>query len=89
MGGSLRSAGSHHESAKGLDDGVHGFAGAWIALAAETGERAVDDARIDFTRLRVSGAEAVHGAAAEVFEDHVGAADQVREYLAVISDSSD
>src|SRR6202034_741850 len=75
-------AGGHHESAERLDDGVHGFSGARFPVAPEARERAIDNARIDLARVLVSGAEAVHRAAAEILEDHIGAAHQVIEDLA-------
>ena len=71
------SAGSHHHSAQRLNDRVHGFAGAWFALASEAGDGAVDDARIHFLRKCVARAQAIQRAAAEVFDDDVGGLHQV------------
>ena len=73
----IRTAGSHHHSAQRLNDGVHGFARARFAFAAEAGDGAVDDARIQFLRECVADAQTLERATAEIFDDHVGGLHQV------------
>ena len=73
----IRAAGRNHHSTERLDDRVHCFTRARFTLAAKTGDRAIDNARIHFLRERVAGAEALQRAPAEIFDDHVGGLYQV------------
>ena len=77
-GGIARRARRHHRAAKGLDDSVHRLTGA-LALASESRNRAVQQARIDAVHVRVACAQTVEHTPAEVFDEHVGLLDELLE----------
>jgi hypothetical protein len=68
------------EQARGRQevDVVAGMLGPGAGLAV-TGDRAIDDARVDRLHRLVADAQLVHHAGAEAFEDHVGIPGQAQE----------
>ncbi len=70
-----------HDSAQALNDLIVCGLKSVRAGLAETGNRAIDQARVDFGQFFIGKAQPVHDAGAEVFHQHIGRPDQFPEYF--------